>query len=242
MMDDILNTLEKLLTQQHYGVFNTIRFDTPHSTLVCFAPNKNLTKLVFMTPEQTRKTINSKIHDKVSLFVDNRKNEASDIKEATTIVAYGRIVAADETEKQVLTKAYLEKNPHMEFFVTPSVKLMVIEVNYYEIVSQFQSVKQLRANQGSFSVSIRQIMGQSFSTGYLRGDLSDDKLVLVDSPTILNLDQATGIITNQQDFKARAESLDIPVVYLEDLTVLEGVKHVTIDGYLGFVIIHDIKK
>jgi hypothetical protein len=254
MKEEVITKLEELLNTQHFGVLSTLRHDSPHATLICFAPTPDLKRLIFFSPEQTRKAINTQIYQEVSLFVDNRKNRPEDLFEATTLAAYGRIIDVDDRLKEEYQSYYLKKNPHMGFFLTPGVVMKIIDIDHFDLVSQFQTVLQAHPQSGSFEINVRQIQGKALQKGQVRGkfiavgEISDDTdlSALIVQVAEDELDKVLGknplgIIVPEETELQSLRGYDGPVVkYNETIEIEEGT-HMTLDGYLGVIILHQIK-
>ncbi len=250
MKMDEMKQLSEILKTKHFGVFTTIHNNSPHSTLVCFGVSEDLGELFFLTPTHTRKFVNLHLYQRVSLFVDNTSNQPDEIFSATTVSANGTVRLerdmTDEERKRYID-LYLKKNPHMEFFVKPSVSLVVIKVDRYEIVRNFQTVERLAASK-NYQLTIRQIQGQSISGGIGRGKLvavnseddlnrlEEDSIALLEENIVLKI-KPKGIVSSK-----KLDNVEqIPTVLLEDTSFLTEGMTVTVNGDLGIVTIHDIR-
>ncbi len=90
------NKLEKevsdLLASQKFAVLSTQEPDHPYLSLVAYAETGDLRTILFATNRATRKYGNISSKSGVALLVDNRSNEAADIREAVAVTIIGRAV------------------------------------------------------------------------------------------------------------------------------------------------------
>lgn len=262
-IEELKNILEKELQKQHFGVFNSVRNDSPHSTLVCFAPTEDLNKLIFFTPKRTRKFINTQIFGKVSLFIDTSTNSPEDVRNAITIAAYGTIVEDRDIKNsdfENYKQIYLKKNPHMEFFLKSNIKVNIINVELFEVVYNFQTVVDLDPDWPKNVMLIRQLQGTPIYEGEVRG-----KIIVIKSPNDINKIKNNDIIVcntfteKMSEIKANIQGIieinkgnyseiyakdkKIPVVanISETINFFEDNDEMTIDGYLGIIIQHKIR-
>lgn len=141
--ESIRRDIQSLITGQKLGVLCTYGQGQPYASLVAFAGTSDLKKLVFATPNTTRKFVNLVQHPQVSLLVNSSANQDADIHEASAVTVTG---AAAELEKegQPLLDLYLAKHPHLEEFVlAPTSALVAINVQNYYLVRRFQQVMRL---------------------------------------------------------------------------------------------------
>lgn len=130
-----------LLASQRFAVLSTQEEDHPYVNLVAFAETEDLRTILFATPRATRKYRNIASRSGAALLVDNRSNEASDIREATALTIIGTACEVTELLREPLDRVYLEKHPHMkEFLSSPSTALIKVDVESYILVSRFQNV------------------------------------------------------------------------------------------------------
>ncbi|MCY3414414.1 MAG: hypothetical protein INQ03_22395 [Candidatus Heimdallarchaeota archaeon] len=256
MIEEVRTSIENELNIQHFGVLSSVRNDKPHQTLVCFAPVENMQRLVFFTPKNTRKFINAQIYEKVSMFLDTTTNSPDDVKNALTISANGIVLHEKEfkDKRDNYKKAYLKKNPHMEFFLKENIEMVVIKVEYYELVKQFQTVLDLNVSKpSSYTLSIRQIQGEGTGYGEIRKNLKllgdelveGDILVCEEFPDEYSGPELAAIVQISKSEKARtyADQHQIPCVsgLEEGLELFSSGDNITVDGYLGMIILHKVK-
>jgi hypothetical protein len=140
---DLRHKIGDVLLHQKFGVFTSITpSDSPHPSLVAFIASADLSWIVFATPLKSRKIQFLDRHPSVSFFWDSRHNVAEDVQTAVTITAFGRAEIPKLDTIPELKRQYLARHPYMEDFVeSPSTTLVIVHVNQFEVVSQFQTVE-----------------------------------------------------------------------------------------------------
>jgi nitroimidazol reductase NimA-like FMN-containing flavoprotein (pyridoxamine 5'-phosphate oxidase superfamily) len=141
--EEITELVGSLLASQRFAVIATESEGQPYSNLVAFAEADNLRSLLFVTGRDTRKYSNTLTSKRVTVLVDNRTNQPSDLERAIAITALGTIeeVAADCRGR--LAAIYLSKHPQLEEFLRrPSNALMRVAVTDY-IVAGFKTARRL---------------------------------------------------------------------------------------------------
>jgi heme iron utilization protein len=130
-----------LLASQRFAVLSTQEKDHPYMNLVAFAETGDLRMILFATTRATRKYGNISAKSGVALLVDNRSNEVADIREAMAVTIIGTACEVSESLRERLDRVYLQKQPHMEEFLSsPSTALIKVDVESYIVVSRFQNV------------------------------------------------------------------------------------------------------
>jgi nitroimidazol reductase NimA-like FMN-containing flavoprotein (pyridoxamine 5'-phosphate oxidase superfamily) len=130
-----------LLAAQRFAVLSTQEKNHPYMNLVAFAETGDLRTILFAATRATRKYGNIAANSGVALLVDNRSNEVADIREAVDVTVIGTACEVSESLRERLTRVYLEKQPHMEEFLSsPSAALIKVDVESYIVVSRFQNV------------------------------------------------------------------------------------------------------
>ena len=139
-----IEQVRRLLDDQRVGVLATHHGGQPYSSLVAIAASADLKSLAFATTRATHKFENLTADPRVSLMVDNRTNDISDLQRATGITVLGRVEEIKKTGRSRLMKRYLKRHPYMEDFVTsPDCALLRIKVEKYVVVTRFQHVVEI---------------------------------------------------------------------------------------------------
>ena len=145
-MVQLKRDIEELLLTQKLAVLATQSPEkSAYSSLIAFAATDDLQKIVFATPEATRKFINIKHNPKVSLLIDDRSNNEKDFHDAQAVTVLGTVDRIDnEASENELALLYLSKHPYLEDFLhSPSTSFITISVKSYYLVSRFQEVMEL---------------------------------------------------------------------------------------------------
>ena len=134
--------LKEVISTQYIAVLNTIGEGLPYSNLVSFAVNDDLKSLVFVTDRNTRKYRNIKENNIISLLIDNRTNQPSDISKAIAITVIGN--AREEVEQRNRLKAFfLTRHPQLRQFVdNPNTALILVTVREY-IIAGFEKTQRV---------------------------------------------------------------------------------------------------
>jgi uncharacterized pyridoxamine 5'-phosphate oxidase family protein len=125
--------LGDVIRSQYFAVLNTLSRSLPYSSLISFAISENLGSLVFVTGRNTRKYADIQENPGVSLLIDNRTNQPSDIAQATAVTAIG--TARDEREGRIVWRnLFLARHPQLDRFTDASDNaIMVVTVREYII-------------------------------------------------------------------------------------------------------------
>jgi nitroimidazol reductase NimA-like FMN-containing flavoprotein (pyridoxamine 5'-phosphate oxidase superfamily) len=145
MLED-LEPYRDLLLSQRFGVLSTTYDDIPHCSLVALAFSQDLKRILFATSKTTKKYNNITKNQNLSMFIDNRKNNPEDIKNTITICATGvaKVVEPFAGLPVDLKTAYEKMHPYLSGFIGEKTTVFVIiNVNKYQIVSNFQEIKNI---------------------------------------------------------------------------------------------------
>ena len=90
---------------------------------------------MFVTDRNTRKYRNIKENNNISLLIDNRTNQPSDISKAIAITVIGN--AREEVEQENRLKAvFLSRHPQLQKFIdNPNNALILVTISEYIIAS-----------------------------------------------------------------------------------------------------------
>ncbi len=130
-----------LLTAQLFAVLSTRGEKDLHSVLVAFAASEDMRQIVFVTPRQTRKFENIRKYNSVSLFVDNRTNDITDLQRLLGVEARGTVKEVEGEQRTEYQRMFVAKFPQLSWFVeSPGSAVMKLEVQRYDVVYHFQNV------------------------------------------------------------------------------------------------------
>lgn len=139
--ESIRTALAELLASQPFGVLATWGKGRPYSSLVAFKSCDNGKRILFATSKNTRKYANIMELPYVAMLIDNRSNRESDFKEAMAATADGKVHEPKDDELRRFRGLYLERRPNLASFVNdPECSLLVMEVEVYHVVTNFQNV------------------------------------------------------------------------------------------------------
>jgi general stress protein 26 len=141
-MDDatVRQTLRSLFTSQKLAVLATYGDEQPYCSLMAFAVSNDLKYLIVATKRHSRKFANLQQHPRVSLLVDNRKNQVDDFQQAVAVTILATATEPTPAEYEPLLKLYLFKHPYMQSFCqSPDCTLLKLEVQTYQVVSSFRN-------------------------------------------------------------------------------------------------------
>jgi uncharacterized pyridoxamine 5'-phosphate oxidase family protein len=127
---------------QYFGVLATNDKGQPYTSLISYAMTPDLQKVIFATPQETRKFKNIVNSKNVSILIDNRSNIRENllVTEAITIMGSARHVPAGKTRNK-LTAIFLKKHPDLENFVqSDTTALIVVKVTRCIHVGKFQTI------------------------------------------------------------------------------------------------------
>lgn len=140
-----LEQLRNLFASERLAVLSTQKEGRPYASLVAFYATESLDRLIFLTPDTTRKFGNLTASPKVALLIHNSRNQAEDIYTAVAVTALGAAAVVRGDARDGLMEAFLERHPNMAAFADePSTAMISVAVDTYMLVSQFQDVTEIR--------------------------------------------------------------------------------------------------
>jgi|WetSurMetagenome_2_1015567.scaffolds.fasta_scaffold410146_2 uncharacterized pyridoxamine 5'-phosphate oxidase family protein len=134
--------LKKIIGGQYFAVLNSVGGGQPYSNLITFAITSDLKSLVFITDRNTSKFRNIKKNSSISILIDNRTNQPSDIKNAKAITVIG--TAHEVTEnKDALQASFLDRHPDLsKFAFAPNNALILVTIQEY-IIAGFKKTQRV---------------------------------------------------------------------------------------------------
>jgi len=139
MLKNTEQKLKKLFNEQRFAVIATQEKNEPYTNLVSFITEKDLKKIYFPTSKNSRKFKNLSRNSKISILIDNRKNNPKDVKNAMAVTAVG---ITKENNSLKILRQFLKKHPYLKKFVNSSNNIIIeIIVEKYIIVDNFQNVE-----------------------------------------------------------------------------------------------------
>jgi hypothetical protein len=137
--------LKELFKGQLFAALATRQSDRPYSNLIAFAATEDLKNILFVTGRETAKYANLVSNGVVSVLIDNRTNQDSDVRNAVAVTAVGLAEEVTDVRRENLLQLYLVKHHSMgKFAYSPGSALFSIKVKEYFIVRNFQEVVELK--------------------------------------------------------------------------------------------------
>jgi heme iron utilization protein len=134
--------IQEICITQYFAVLCTEENGQPYSNLVAFAFADDLKYLIFVTGRNTSKYRNIFKNQRVSLLIDNRTNNPTDIEKATAITVIGG--AHEETEGGTVFHAiYLSRHPHLSQFVSETDNALIVVTVAAYIIARFDNTQRL---------------------------------------------------------------------------------------------------
>ncbi len=148
MQDQQLKIIRNLLKNQYFGVLATKAEPFPHCSLVAFSVSSNFSSIYFCTSRSTRKFANLSADRNVSLLIDNRNNEATDLRQAAVLTATGEARELDHEASSKTCSKFILRHPDMKKFTSlQDTAICTIMVRNYFLVYDFQEVISLTPEQ-----------------------------------------------------------------------------------------------
>jgi general stress protein 26 len=133
-------TLRGLLTSQKLAVLATYGADQPYCSLMAFAVSDDLKAIIVATKRHTHKYANMQQHPRISLLVDNRKNQIDDFQQAVAVTILATASEPAPAEHEQFLNLYLFKHPYMRSFCqSPDCALLKLAVERYLMVASFRN-------------------------------------------------------------------------------------------------------
>ena len=134
--------LQAFNKSQYFGVLATNDKGQPYTSLISFAMTPDLKKVIFATPQATRKFKNIVNTKKVSILIDSRSNLRKNLlaTEAITIMGSARYIPRGKTRNE-LAAIFLKKHPDLEQFVqADTTALIAVKATRCIHVGKFQTI------------------------------------------------------------------------------------------------------
>jgi len=142
--DSLRRDIGRLLKSQKLAVLATHDQGFPYTSLIAFAASVDLTRILFTTPETTRKFANLRADPRVSLLIDSRAHQDADFHSAVAATALGTAAVVDRQGAGGLLTEYLTRHPYLDAFVSAATtRIIEVTVQRYYLVERFQNVMEL---------------------------------------------------------------------------------------------------
>lgn len=140
--EEAITAIKTMLTKESFAVLATNAKNESYTSLISFATNESGSLLAFSTPIDTRKYRMIEKDGNVSLLIDNRSNNDTDINKIAAITAIGKArILNNQNEKQKWSKILIEKHGYLDDFICADTSaIILVEIDTYRYVSSFQEV------------------------------------------------------------------------------------------------------
>jgi nitroimidazol reductase NimA-like FMN-containing flavoprotein (pyridoxamine 5'-phosphate oxidase superfamily) len=134
--------IKKIIGSQYFAVLSSVGDGQPYSNLITFAITNDIKSLVFITGRNTRKYRNIKEDSNISILIDNRTNQPSDITKAKAITVIG--TAHEVTDNlNTLQALFLNRHPDLrKFIIEPDNAMILVTVHEY-IIAGFKKTQRI---------------------------------------------------------------------------------------------------
>ena len=137
------NLISDIINNQKYAVIATKGKKYVHTNLVAFISSDDLKNIYFATSNKSKKYENLMNNPYVSILIDNRKNNSTDILNATAITVFG--VASEVKNKSDIMNIYIKKHPGLKNFVNNSDTVFIeFKVKNYIYINKFEIKKNFK--------------------------------------------------------------------------------------------------
>ena len=139
-MDESVARVRSLMTEQGLAVLCTVQPDgQPYTSLVAG----------FATLRANRKFDNLLFEPRVDLLLDDRANQASDVRQAATVTVLGRARMLEGTERERWVRALLSRHAALgDLLRSPDCAMVVVDVDRLLLVTRLQHVVKLAVTGG----------------------------------------------------------------------------------------------
>jgi general stress protein 26 len=135
-MTDGRPVIKKVLHDQYYAVLSSAENNHAYNNLVAFITAEDLAAIVFATGRKTNKFQRITNNARVSLLIDNRANQPSDISRAIAISVIG-IASELRTNNENIKELFIKRHPRLrEFINDPATAMISVKATEY-IVAHF---------------------------------------------------------------------------------------------------------
>ncbi|PPD58471.1 pyridoxamine 5'-phosphate oxidase family protein [Dehalogenimonas etheniformans] len=135
--------VRNIIINQLFAVLTTTNANQPHCNLIAFVITDNLKTIVFATIRNTQKYINLVQNPLVSLLIDNRTNQPSDISNASAVTVFG-LASEVSDEKARYADQLIQRYPRLaEFIKQADTAIVTISISHY-LLSDFHNTKRIK--------------------------------------------------------------------------------------------------
>lgn len=144
---DAEKKIKELLRSQKFAVLATHNHGQPYCNLVAFTETGDFRSIIFATNRNTSKYRNLIKDNRVSVLVDNRTNQASDLGDAVALDLMGIATEITRDEVGYYRDLFIAKHPALtEFINTAETSLFRVNIHDY-IIASFDSVVKVHVSE-----------------------------------------------------------------------------------------------
>jgi hypothetical protein len=142
--ETVENRVRRLIDGQHYAVLCTQADEQPYGGLVAYAFSTGLCQAAFALPSTTRKYHQLLSCPRLSLVIDDRATQTSDLMAIEAVTATGLAIRLEMgSERDAWLVRLSERHSYMGgFFSSPSCALFLIDIVRFFHVGRFQEVSE----------------------------------------------------------------------------------------------------
>lgn len=142
-------SIKEMMEEERFGVLATNEHGKSYTSLISFAMDSHLTKLVFATPKKSKKFEMIKNNKNVSILIDNRANNEKSINDIAAITSLGEArVLEEKDEIGKWSKILIDKHSYLNDFINAETsEIILVDISKYYYVTSFQEVVEWNPNE-----------------------------------------------------------------------------------------------
>ena len=145
MDQEIHLALRVLFASQRFAVLATDDCGQPFASLMAFVVSEDLRQITVLTDRHRRKFSNLATNSRVALLIDDRENKGSDTEKSMAVTVIGDALEVSGDTDAKLRELFLARHPNLaDFAATPTCAVVRIQVSAYQLVSQFERIREWR--------------------------------------------------------------------------------------------------
>lgn len=146
--DKAISLIKEIVKGESFGVLATNGDNESYTSLISYASNEDVSRLVFATPRDTKKFHMIQNNKSVSILIDNRSSNKESINDIVAITSMGHArTLVEKSEIDHWSKLLLDKHSYLDDFIdADTTGIILVDVNKYYYVSSFQEVVEWSPN------------------------------------------------------------------------------------------------
>lgn len=135
-------TLRNIIFNQFFSVLATTDANNLYCSLISFSISDDLKTIVFATSRNTQKYRNILQNPSVSMLIDNRTNQPSDVSESRAITVVGSAFEISDGKEKYADQLLL-RHPGLRYFIEQAdTAIITVGVSHY-FLSGFNRTKRI---------------------------------------------------------------------------------------------------